>query len=217
MNEKYIQFFEGLKKNNTREWFQQNKESYQNEVKKPFLSLLETLITELKKTDPEICMKANECLFRINRDLRFSKDKTPYHTLLKAGISPGGRRSELPGFYLGIGAHTVHVGGGLMNVNSSALKRVRALIAEDLDIFLSIVNDPCFISAFETVKGEKAKRLDKSLRQIAEETPYIANKQFYVMQQLPLSDYLYGDKLINRVLKSFQTILPFNQFLRKAF
>ena len=82
----YITFFEGLEKNNTKEWFHGHKKEYEHDVKEPFLNLLESLIPELIKLDPTIPQNPKEALFRINKDIRFSKDKTPYHTLLKQGF-----------------------------------------------------------------------------------------------------------------------------------
>lgn len=212
----YSTFFQELEKNNNKEWFHENKKAYE-EAKNTFLSLLDSLIPELLKLDSTISPMAKHALFRINRDTRFSQDKTPYHTLLKAGFSPGGKKSELPGFYLGISANTIHVGGGLFNVKSPELKKVRSLIAEDTDEFIAIVGSKSFVSTFKELKGEQARRLDKSLQPIAAKTPYIANNQFYAMQKLPLADHFDGNKLYSTILNSFKEIAPLNNFLKKAF
>ena len=87
MTENYISFFKGLEENNTREWFHGHKKEYENEVKKPFLNLLDRLIPELMALDSSISPNSKDALFRINRDIRFSKDKTPYHTILKASFA----------------------------------------------------------------------------------------------------------------------------------
>jgi uncharacterized protein (TIGR02453 family) len=212
----YSTFFHELENNNNKEWFHMNKKAYE-ETKQSFLTLLDSLIPELLKLDSTISPVAKDALFRINRDIRFSIDKTPYHTLLKAGFSLGGKRSELPGFYLGISADTIHVGGGLFNVKSPELKKVRSLIAQDTDEFIQIVNSKSFVANFTELKGEQAKRLDKTLQPIAEKTPYIANKQFYAMQELPLVEYFNNEKLYSVVLNSFKEIAPLNHFLKKAF
>ena len=217
ITEKYITFFQGLEKNNHKEWFHGHKKEYENDVKKPFLDLLDALIPELVKLEPTISTNPKDALFRINRDIRFAKDKTPYHTLLKAGFSPGGKKSKLPGFYLGISAEKIHVGGGLFNLKGADLKNVRTLIAENTDDFNTIVNAKSFISTFQYLKGERAKRLDKTFQLILEKTPYIANKQFYAMQELPLIDYLNTDKIFDVVLSSFKAINPLNQFLKQVF
>lgn len=217
ISQNYITFFKGLEKNNNKEWFHRHKKEYENDVKKPFLNLLDALIPELIKLDPTILPNSKEALFRINRDIRFSDDKTPYHTLLKAGFSPEGKKSKLPGFYLGISAEKMHVGGGVFNLKGEDLKTVRSLIAEETAEFIQLVNSESFISTFQALKGERAKRLDKNFQSVLSKTPYIANKQFYAMQEFPLIDYLESDKMFSAIIDSFKVISPLNQFLKRAF
>lgn len=213
----YIRFFKGLEKNNNKEWFHQNKEAYENDVKKPFLALLESLIPKLSKLEPAISPDPKDALFRINKDIRFSKDKTPYHTLLKAGFSPGGKKSKLPGYYLGISSEKIHIGGGLFNVPAASLKACRTLIAENTDEFIEIVHSDAFVSIFKDLKGEQAKRLDKSFEPLLSKTPYIANKQFYAMCELPLLENLDSNKMVSEITNTFKEIYPLNQFLKKAY
>lgn len=217
ITQNYITFFQNLEKNNNQKWFQEHKEEYENSAKKPFLKLLEILIPEIQKLEPQISLNPKDALFRINRDIRFSKDKTPYNTLLKAGFSSNGKKSKLPGFYLGISASTIHTGGGLFNLKAEDLKNVRALICENTEEFVSIVNNKSFTSTFKELKGEKAKRLDKSFKAVLEKTPYIANKQFYAMQEFPLVNYLDSNKMVTTILNSFKEINSLNQFLKQAF
>lgn len=217
ITQKYITFFKGLEKNNNLEWFHGHKKEYEKDVKGPFLTLLENLIPEIEKLEPMISSNPKDALFRINRDVRFSKDKTPYNTLLKAGFSPGGKKSKLPGFYLGISAEKVHVGGGLFTINGPDLKSIRTLISENTEEFTQIVNSEAFITTFQDLKGEQARRLDKSLQPILEKTSYIANKQFYAMQELPVTDHLNADKMLTTITRAFEAIHPLNQFLKKAF
>jgi uncharacterized protein (TIGR02453 family) len=217
ITQKYITFFKELEKNNNREWFHEHKKEYENDVKKPFIAILENLIPEIEKLEPFISPEPKDALFRINRDIRFSKDKTPYHTLLKAGFSPNGKKSKLPGYYLGISAEKVHVGGGLFTLKGPDLKSIRTLISENTEEFIQIVNSESFITTFQELKGEQAKRLDKRFQPILEKTPYIANKQFYAIQELPVTDYLNTDKTLATITESFEAINPLNQFLKKAF
>lgn len=217
ITQNYITFFKDLEKNNNREWFHQHKEDYEKDVKKPFLAVLENLIPEISNLEPAISPDPKDALFRINKDVRFSKDKTPYHTLLKAGFAPGGKKSCLPGYYLGISAEKIHVGGGLFNVQTADLKTLRNLIAENTDEFIEIVHSDSFVSTFKTLKGEQAKRLDKSFEPLLVKTPYIANKQFYAMRELPLADYLDSGKILSVVTDTFKEIYPLNQFLKNAY
>lgn len=217
ITKEYITFFQELEKNNNKHWFHEHKKRYETEVKRPFLALLETLIPVMASLEPAITTKPKEALFRINRDLRFSKDKTPYHTLLKAGFSPGGKKSSLPGFYLGISATSIHVGGGLFTIQPKDLKEIRGLIAGSPDEFNGIVTSDAFVSTFKELKGERSKRLDKQLEPIKSQVHYIANKQFYAMRELPVIDHLNADQLISTLNNTFKAINPLNQFLKKAF
>ncbi len=213
----YSIFFKELAQNNNSEWFREHKKSYENDVKKPFLNLLNELIPELLKIEPQISDQAKDALFRINKDIRFSKDKTPYHTIMKAGFSPGGKKSFLPGYYLGISAEEIHVGGGLFQVEPAELHKIRTLISKNSKDFLSIIGNPTFKSSLGEILGEKAKRFDAEHMEAAKSNPVIANKQFYAMAELPLKDYLNSENLASEILNYFKIINPLNQFLKKAF
>ncbi|NAY91618.1 TIGR02453 family protein [Muricauda sp. JGD-17] len=216
INSAYSSFFKELSSNNHKEWFHANKKRYEADVKKPFLHLLEDLLPTLTSWDENIFSDPKKALFRINRDIRFSKDKSPYNTIMKAGFSAGGRKSELPGYYLGIDAENVHVGGGLFMIKPPELKKVRTSIAKNPDTFLSIVESKSFTSNFGRLKGEKAKRLDKELMNGANRTDLIFNKQFYAMAEFPLEPFYESKKLVDEILDHFKAIKPLNSYLQEA-
>ncbi|MDR8393895.1 DUF2461 domain-containing protein [Aliifodinibius sp. S!AR15-10] len=213
----YKTFFTELEENNNREWFHLHKNDYEKYVKEPFFQLLQELIPEVEEFEPGIPTNPRDSLFRINRDLRFTKDKTPYNTLMKAGFAMGGKKSILPAYYLGISADTIHVGGGMLNIDTQSLKRIRRLIAEESEEFLAIIDLPSFRDKFKEIKGEKAKRLGKAFQSKVEKVPTIANKQFYVMADLPLVNYLNSNHLSNIIIDHFKEVIPLNNFLKKAF
>lgn len=212
----YVQFFTDLEKNNHKEWFQANKKVYENEVKKPFQQLVADLIVELQNIDPDIKMEPKNAIFRINRDIRFSKDKTPYNTLMKAGFAKGGRKSPYAGYYLGLSAEGLHVGGGMFMLKPDELKPIRQHIANNNDVFLKLINDSKFKNAFGDVKGERIKRIPTDFVEAHEKNPYIANKQFYYMADPTDQKIISSDKLLPEIVKHFQLITPLNQFLKKA-
>nr|WP_299343282.1 DUF2461 domain-containing protein [Allomuricauda sp.] len=212
----YSSFFKDLAKNNYKEWFHENKARYENDVKTPFLRVLDMVLAELEVWDSRLLVDPKKALFRINRDIRFSKDKSPYNTIMKAGFSPGGKKSELPGYYLGIDATHIHVGGGLFMVGTPELKNVRRHIAQNPKELLKIVEDSSFQQAFGKVKGEKSKRLDKDLMSAAEETDLIFNKQFYAMAEFPLEPFLNSETLIEEILDHFRAVKPLNAYLNEA-
>ncbi|PWL39818.1 hypothetical protein DKG77_03020 [Flagellimonas aquimarina] len=213
----YTAFFKELARNNNKEWFHANKKQYEEQVKVPFLSLLDTLLHILTDWDDRILPDAKKAMFRINRDVRFSKDKTPYHTILKAGFSPNGKKSILPGYYLGIDATSIHVGGGLFTVRPPELALLRNHIAKNVSVFTKIIEASSFTQNFGRLKGEKSKRLDKSLLSSAEKTDLIYNKQFYAMAEFPLEPFYGSDSLSNEILSHFEAIKPLNTYLSEAF
>ncbi|MGX1928102.1 DUF2461 domain-containing protein [Flagellimonas sp. 2504JD4-2] len=213
----YTAFFKELAKNNNKEWFHANKKRYENDVKEPFLSLLEHLLATLMDWDSRILADPKKAMFRINRDVRFSKDKTPYHTILKAGFSPNGKKSILPGYYLGIDATSIHVGGGLFMLRPPELSTLRNHIATNTSGLLKITSDSTFVQNFGQLSGEKAKRLDKSLLPVAEKTDLIYNKQFYAMAEFPLEPFYNSEKLNEEILNHFHAIKPLNTYLNQAF
>jgi len=212
----YTTFFKELAKNNNKEWFHANKKTYDKAVRGAFVAIVEALIPQLQLLEPDISPLAKDALFRINRDIRFSKDKTPYNTIMKASFAPGGKRSTAPGFYLGISAEHLHVGGGIFKLDSPSLKRVRQAIAEQTDEFLSIVAAETFIAHFGEVKGERAKRLDKQLQATLERTPLVANKQFFAMQQIPLNGYYNTTAILDVIMENLRAVHPMNQFIKQA-
>lgn len=213
----YSSFFKELAKNNHKEWFHANKNRYENDVKAPFLNLLEELLGTLTEWDSRILPDAKKAMLRINRDVRFSKDKVPYHTILKAGFSPNGKKSVLPGYYLGIDAQSIHVGGGLFMLRSPELKLVREHIANNPKSLIDITKATSFTQNFGKLKGEKAKRLDKALLSVAEKTDLIFHKQFYAMAEFPLEPFYGSEGLSKEVLTHFEAIRPLNSYLNKAF
>ena len=217
ITQEYINFFKELESNNYKEWFDKNRKRYEEHVRKPFIELVESLIPGLLEIEPSILPDAKKSLFRINRDIRFSADKTPYNTMMKAGLSSGGKKSELPGFYLGIGVDMVHMGGGLYQLDKNALKNVRSLIAANTDEFLSILADTDFKNHFVELKGEQNKRIDAEFQSVIDQTNYILNKQFYAMATLPTSQFINESNQAEALLGYYRAVQPLHSFLNKAF
>jgi len=213
----YSSYFKELAQNNHKEWFHANKSRYENDVKRPFLHLLGEILPQLTNWDQTILFDPKKAIFRINRDIRFSKDKSPYNIIMKAGFSPGGRKSELPGYYLGIDAEHVHVGGGLFTVRPPHLAKVRELIASNPTHLHKIVEKRVFKDAFGRLKGEKAKRLDKRFLPIAEKTELIYHKQFYAFAEFPLANFYRSNGLLGEIIGHFKVVRPLNAYLNKAF
>ena len=125
-NPAFFKFFDQLTKNNNKEWFDANRSIYEEEVKKPFRKLVEDLTEKLAKDLPEINREVSKSIFRINRDIRFSLDKSPYKNHLGAVFSRTGTKDlDYPGYYMHFGADEIMVGGGKYQVDKEQLAKIR--------------------------------------------------------------------------------------------
>ncbi|WP_273568709.1 DUF2461 domain-containing protein [Maribacter halichondriae] len=181
----YSSFFKELSKNNHKEWFQANKKRYEIDVKEPFMQLLEDLLPPLREWDDRILPNPKKAVFRINRDIRFAKDKSPYNTIMKAGFSAEGKKSIYPGYYLGIDGENIHVCGGLFMIRPPELKKVREHIAKNPEKLVSIITEKDFTHNFGKLKGDKAKRIDKSFLPVAEKTDRSTTNNFMLLRNFP--------------------------------
>jgi uncharacterized protein (TIGR02453 family) len=215
-NKGYLEFFMDLAANNNKEWFDKNRARYIKDVKQPFEDFTAVMIEKLKKPEELGDTKPSDCIFRINRDIRFSKDKTPYKLQMSAAFSKGGKKDMVsPGLYVELGPEHLGIYTGVYMPEKDILQQVRAKIASNMKKFETIVNAPAFKKAFGEVKGEKAKLLPPDLKEKAKVQPLILNKQFYVMHTHDPAIIL-KDKLIDHILKTYEAASDFNAFLKSA-
>ncbi len=216
LNKSFINFFQELEKNNSKEWFDNNRKIYENEVKSPFNNLVTNLILTISQFDESIDKDTKKAIFRINRDIRFSKDKTPYNTEVKAAFVKGGRKSPYPGYYLAIGPEKIHIGGGLYHIEKENVEKIRNHILNRQNDFLAVINNDTFKNTFGTVQGEKNKKLSQGFKELSEKIPLIANKQFYVMTDVNSEDIIEKEDLIEFVTSYYRTVYKLNCFLWDA-
>lgn len=153
-------FFRDLRENNTREWFEVNKKRYETQVREPLLQFISAFGLRLAEISPHFvadARRAGGSLFRINRDIRFSKDKSPYKT--HAGVQfrhEVGKDAHAPGFYLHLEPDSVFVGIGIWQPDPPTLAKIRDAIVEHPERWQEILADESFKTAF-TRGGEKLK------------------------------------------------------------
>ncbi len=216
-NQEFIAFFKQLEKNNRKEWFDQNRKTYEKEVKAPFAEFVDEMITRIQKHEPEAEITGKDAIFRINKDIRFSKDKTPYKTNVSANISKYGRKDKAyPGFYFELSHRAIRIFGGAYRTTTPVLDQLRAHIASDLKTFQNVYTDKAFTEKFGKIQGEQHKRLSKNIQKVAEKEPLIANKQFYYTAELDASLVL-NEELPDRLMEYYLAAKPLNMLLRKAF
>jgi uncharacterized protein (TIGR02453 family) len=151
-----IAFFKDLTKNNNREWFNDNKSRFKEHVEMPFHTFVNRLIEKIKELDPRITITSKEAVFRIYRDIRFSKDKTPYKEHISALISRGGRKDHsTPGLYIELRKEGLHIYSGVYEPNPAQLSQIRNYIAANLKDFEKALTDKKFVKRFGKILGEK--------------------------------------------------------------
>jgi uncharacterized protein (TIGR02453 family) len=211
----YLQFFQELSVNNTTEWFNANKKTYETAVKKPFEAFIDKLIADMRQLTPEINIEPKDAIFRINKDIRFSADKSPYKTEMSAVISKQGKKGNpCPGLYLNLGAEKVVVAAGLKFLEKEQLKEVRYYLADRTSDFAAIVHAEEFKAVFGEVQGDKIKRLPDEFKEYAEEQPLVYNTSFLAMVEMPAEDIVQTD-FYNRVLNAYRVSLPFANFFKE--
>jgi uncharacterized protein (TIGR02453 family) len=210
----FNQFFKDLAKNNNKEWLDANRKRYENSVKKPFEAFVAELIKRVSKVDPAVKIEPKEAIFRINKDIRFSKDKTPYKLSATALVSAGGRKDHGdPGIYLELGPEHVQIYGGSYSPEKDQLQMIRSKIAADLKGFKKLYTANAFVDHFGAMEGEKNKVLPPEFKTLVNEEPLIANKQFYYHAILPAKSVT-DPKLMDAIMDHYKAMRPMNAFLK---
>jgi uncharacterized protein (TIGR02453 family) len=210
-----INFLKALRKNNNREWFAKNKQSYLD-AKQDFDAFVEKLIRQFATADKTLAgLKPADCVFRIYRDVRFSKNKDPYKTNLGAAIGPGGRKSPEAGFYIQIEPGNSFVAGGCWMPDAPTLKKIRQEIDYNLEDFKAIVHQKSFKKLFGELSDCKLKTTPKGYPADHPGIDYLKQTSFIV--EMPLDDKeLTKSSLIKTVFTSYKTMTPFIRFLNTA-
>ncbi len=212
----FVNFFNDLTLNNNKNWFHENKKRYEASIKKPFENFLRDLISEIQKYDTELILEPKDCVARINRDIRFSKDKTPYNLHSTAFISRGGKKDKsFPGIYLRFSAQEVGIMGGCFGPSKEQLNNIRHSISSNLDQFQKLISDKKFVSTFGKVVGEEHKRIPAEFKETYNKEPLIAKKQFYYVATKDVS-ILTKNTLLPTIMEHWHVARPINEFLTKA-
>lgn len=213
-NKNFIKFFRGLRKNNKKEWFDENREFYIDYVKEPFEKFVGDLIEAYRaEYDSKLDLSTKEAIFRINRDTRFSKDKTPYKLHMGAVICWRGRKNMTdPCLYVQLSGDDVRIYSGLYMIEKEKLSNLRNYIADNLVEFGKLISDKKFVKVFGGICGEKNKRLPKQLAEVFEKQPLIANKEFYYFKSYQ-PEIILEENLIDLVMKDFAAAEKMNKFL----
>ena len=212
-----LPFLKALKKNNNKEWFDANRKTYEI-AKKEMQDFTTATIKELSKSDPSIAhLTYKDCLFRINRDVRFSKDKSPYKTNFGMYICAGGKKSMMAGYYLHIEPGASFIGGGLYMPMPEQLGKVRQEIDYNLEDFEKIISSKPFVKHYGGLNegDDKLTRVPKGYEADNPAAEYLKHKSFIVMKPITDKEVL-DKKLMPETIKAFQALKPLVNFLNRA-
>lgn len=214
-----LKFLKELAKNNNKEWFDANRKKYET-ARQDFIELADALIRGFCKKDTDFeQLEGRKCLFRINRDIRFSKDKSPYKTNLGASFEKGGRISPYAGYYLHIEpGNKSFVAGGVWMPEAERVKKIRQEIDYNWDEFKKIINNKKFKSTFKDLEKTKETSLSREPKGYEKDNPaidYIKLKSWVV--STPLTDAeVTGKDLLKKILAAFETMQPMIRFINHA-
>ena len=215
-----IKFLKDLKKNNNKPWFDNNRKAYEA-AKADFAGFIQQVIDLHSKKDPLIKhLLAKDCTFRINRDIRFSKDKSPYKTNFGASINKAGRKAmNAAGYYFHLEPGGCFMGGGLYMPMPEELKKVRQEIDYNFATFKKIIG----AKKFKSIYGD----LDKSPEFLLSRVPkgyepgnpaaeYLRLKSYIAMVNISDKD-LSAKDLVKKTVEAFEALQPFIEFVNNSF
>ncbi len=211
-------FFRELKENNNREWFEANKQRYEKQVREPLLEFIVDFgvrLPEISRHYVADARKSGGSLFRIYRDVRFSKDKTPYKT--GAGVQFRHEQAKdvhAPGFYLHLEPNNVFIGGGIWHPDNKTLGKIRDAIVDQPEKWESAKNDKDFTSVF-TLGGDSLKRGPKGYDPEHLLIEDLKRKDFVASIELTEQDACRAD-FIDQYTDMCKKQAPFIRFLTEA-
>jgi uncharacterized protein (TIGR02453 family) len=213
-----FQFLDELRENNNKPWFDANRKRYEA-MKADYLGLANRILTEMKKYDVGLEMlTAKDCTFRINKDVRFSKDKSPYKTHLGIALHPLGKKMMTAAYYLHIERGQSFIGGGLWQPEALLLSKVRKEINYFYDDLQMILSEKSFKSTYGDLSIEEGKKLSRPPKGYDADNPaieYLKLKSFTVGKSIPdkaLTDPTYFDQIIS----DFIAIQPLLHFINRG-
>ncbi|MEQ1554525.1 MAG: DUF2461 domain-containing protein, partial [Ferruginibacter sp.] len=212
-----LQFLAELKKNNNKEWFEANRKKYEF-AKEDIKQITEKLIIAIGQHDSEIGqLLAKDCTFRINRDVRFSKDKAPYKSNMSCIFSKGGKNSDKSGFYVHIEPDVAFVGAGYWSPEAKKLAAVRQEIDYNFNDWKKIISSKKFKTTFETGLSQEniLQRPPKGYDENNPAIEFLKLKSFIVRKKI-LDTEMIDKDFVKTIVNIFITVKPMLDFLNEA-
>lgn len=213
-----LQFLDDLSANNNREWFLEQKKRYEI-FKKDYQQLVGDFLDKMKPQDPSLEMlEIKNCTFRINRDIRFSKDKTPYKTHLGVWLSSGLKGKNRSGYYVHIERDNCFIAGGFYCPEAEDLKKVRKEIAFFYDDLEAIMQEKNFKKEFEDFDRNESSLLKNPPKGYEKDHPaieFLKLKSFETSQKFNYEEVLKPD-FVSKMVQKLIVLKPLNDFINRA-
>jgi uncharacterized protein (TIGR02453 family) len=209
-----LEFLKKLKNNNNRDWFIENKPFYLN-AKENFESFVQEIINKLIGFEPLMKgLEAKSCVYRINRDIRFSSDKSPYKSHMGAFIVRGGKQNgdKLAGYYFHIEPQKSIMAGGAYMPPTPWLSAIREKISDEPGKINKIIKAKDFVEYFGTVDGEKLKTAPKGYPSDHPQIELLKLKSYLVVNEVK-DAIVTSEKFFDHIIKVFKAMKPLNDFL----
>lgn len=208
-----MEFFRGLARHNTREWFQPRKEIFEQQVKQPMRELVEAVNAGLQRFAPEYVTDPDKAIYRFYRDTRFSKDKTPYKDHIAASFPRRGMaRHQGAGYYFGVSHKELAIGGGMYMPMPETLLAVRNAIAGRHDELRKIVTARAATRLYGELQGDSLARVPKGFLSTHPAADLLKRKQFLFYVELE-PELALSAEVVGTIRKHFQALGPLIEFL----
>lgn len=210
-----VKFLKELKANNEKSWFDENRDRYKK-LRDEFVELVGELIFAIGGFDRSMAvLEPKRCLFRINRDIRFSKNKSPYKTQFSAAFAKGGKKTGNPMYYFHINADgELFTAAGIYCPTSDQLWDVRSSIARNPEKIYDVIEEPKFKKAFDIYDIEKLKTAPQGFTRDHPEIELLRLKHYVVKEAIKVNQ-LKGD-LAGHVVESFKKMSPLVDYLNEV-
>lgn len=213
--EKVIDFLRSLTANNNKDWFDAHRKEYEL-ARDHFLDLVWKLLAGLQETDEGLAgLTPRDAVFRINRDVRFSHDKSPYKTNMGAYMVAGGKKSGRGGYYIHLEPGGCFMAGGIYQPDPGNLKKIRREIYHFPEEFHAIVNHPQLIKCFSLYDKNMLKRPPQGFDPDFPRMDYLKYKHYVMTCQLE-DNWLYDNQVAGKLVERFKLTVPLNEFLNRA-
>ena len=207
-----LDFLTNLKANNNKEWFEKNRKAY-DDARADQLQFISDLLSEMSKWEDRVkTIDPKKSTMRINRDIRFSKDKSPYKSNLSFHITPLGAKA---GYYFHLEPGATFVGGGLYGLEPDQIKAVRQEIDYNLSDFEKIMNNAAFKKIFKELKGDALQNVPKDYPKDHPGAQWLKHKDFIISTKVEDKDLTAKD-LLKKTNEAYKTMQPFMVFMDRA-